>query len=36
LLQGGFLLFTVGVLTVNLLAELLYTRLDPRVRGRGR
>ncbi len=35
LLQGGFLLFTVGVLTINLLAELLYTRLDPRVRGGG-
>lgn len=35
LLQGGFLLFTVGVLTINLLAELLYTRLDPRVRDRG-
>ncbi len=34
LLQGGFLLFTVGVLTANLLAELLYTRLDPRARGR--
>ena len=32
LLQGGFLLFTVGVLTVNLLAELLYVRLDPRAR----
>lgn len=36
LLQGGFLLFTVGVLTINLLAELLYTWLDPRVRGGGR
>jgi peptide/nickel transport system permease protein len=36
LLQGGFLLFTVGVLTINLLAELLYTRLDPRVRDGGR
>ncbi len=32
LLQGGFLLFTVGVLTVNLVAELLYNRLDPRIR----
>ncbi|HET6443939.1 MAG TPA: ABC transporter permease [candidate division Zixibacteria bacterium] len=32
LLQGGFLLFTFGVLTVNLLVDLLYTRLDPRVR----
>ncbi len=36
LLQGGFLLFTVGVLTINLLADLLYTRLDPRVRDGGR
>lgn len=35
LLQGGFLLFTVGVLTVNLLTELLYTRLDPRLRRGG-
>lgn len=34
LLQGGFLLFTLGVLTFNLLADLLYTRLDPRVRRR--
>jgi peptide/nickel transport system permease protein len=34
LLQGGFLLFTVGVLTVNLLAELLYIWLDPRARDR--
>jgi ABC-type dipeptide/oligopeptide/nickel transport system permease component len=32
LLQGGFLIFTVGVLTINLLADLLYSRLDPRVR----
>lgn len=32
LLQGGFLLFTLGVITFNLLADLLYTRLDPRVR----
>jgi peptide/nickel transport system permease protein len=31
LLQGGFLLFTIGVLAVNLMAELLYARLDPRV-----
>lgn len=34
LLQGGFLLFTVGVLTINLLTDLLYARLDPRVRSR--
>lgn len=32
LLQGGFLLFTVGVLTINLLTDWLYSRLDPRVR----
>jgi peptide/nickel transport system permease protein len=32
LLQGGFLLFTVGVLTINLLTDWLYTRLDPRIR----
>ncbi len=32
LLQGGFLLFTLGVLTINLLTDLLYTRLDPRTR----
>lgn len=33
LLQGGFLLFTVGVLTINFLTELIYSRLDPRIRG---
>lgn len=32
LLQGGFLLFTVGVLTINLFTDWLYSRLDPRVR----
>lgn len=32
LLQGGFLLFTFGVITVNLVADFLYARLDPRVR----
>lgn len=31
LLQGGFLLFTVGVLVTNLLTDWLYGRLDPRV-----
>ncbi len=36
LLQGGFLFFTVGVVTINLLADLLYSRLDPRVRGGNR
>ncbi len=35
LLQGGFLVFTVGVIGINLAVELLYPRLDPRVRGRG-
>jgi peptide/nickel transport system permease protein len=32
LLQGGFLLFTAGVLLINLTTDLLYPRLDPRVR----
>ena len=32
LLQGGFLLFTVGVLTISLITDLLYGQLDPRVR----
>jgi peptide/nickel transport system permease protein len=32
LLQGGFLVFTIGVIGVNLLTEWLYPRLDPRVR----
>jgi len=32
LLQGGFLLFTLGVLTINFATDLLYSRLDPRVR----
>jgi peptide/nickel transport system permease protein len=32
LLQGGFLLFTVGVLVTNLVTDWLYGRLDPRVR----
>lgn len=36
LLQGGFLLFTVGVLVINLLTDWLYTRLDPRVRSKVR
>ena len=34
LLQGGFLVFTVGVLLINLLTDWLYTRLDPRVRSK--
>ena len=33
LLQGGFLVFTLGVLTINLVTDWLYTRLDPRLRG---
>jgi len=32
LLQGGFLLFTVGVLATNAFVEWLYPRLDPRLR----
>lgn len=32
LLQGGFLLFTVTILAINLFTEILYPRLDPRVR----
>jgi peptide/nickel transport system permease protein len=32
LLQGGFLLFTLTILSLNLLTELLYPFLDPRLR----
>jgi ABC-type dipeptide/oligopeptide/nickel transport system permease component len=32
MLQGAFLMLTVVVLACNLIADLLYTRLDPRVR----
>ncbi len=32
LLQGAFLLLAVSVITANLLADLLYTYLDPRVK----
>jgi peptide/nickel transport system permease protein len=32
LLQGGFLLFTVGVLLINAFVEWVYPRLDPRLR----
>ncbi len=32
LLQGLFLVFSVGVILANLVADLLYSRLDPRVR----
>ena len=34
LLQGGFLFFTVGVLLINFITELIYPYLDPRVRNR--
>ncbi len=32
LLQGGFLLFTITILLLNLLTELMYPLLDPRLR----
>ncbi|HEY2979809.1 MAG TPA: ABC transporter permease [Anaerolineales bacterium] len=32
LLQGGFLLFTVIILLINIITELLYPLLDPRLR----
>lgn len=32
LLQGGFLLFTFVILTINLIVDIGYERLDPRVR----
>ena len=32
LLQGAFLLITIGVIGLNLLADLTYPLLDPRVR----
>jgi peptide/nickel transport system permease protein len=32
LLQGGFLLFTVTILALNLFTEILYPYLDPRLR----
>ena len=34
LMQGIFLMITFAVLVANLLVDLLYVRLDPRVRGR--
>ena len=34
LLQGGFLIFTIGVLVINLLTDWVYPRLDPRLRRR--
>jgi ABC-type dipeptide/oligopeptide/nickel transport system permease component len=30
--QGTFLVLTVSVVAFNLLADLLYVRLDPRIR----
>ena len=35
-LQGAFLLIAVGVVAANLVAELVYPLLDPRVRRPGR
>jgi peptide/nickel transport system permease protein len=32
MLQGAFLLIAVSVILANLLADLLYSYLDPRVR----
>jgi len=32
MLQGAFLLFTVSVVLANMVADLLYTVLDPRVK----
>jgi peptide/nickel transport system permease protein len=32
LLQGGFLLFTVTILILNILTEMVYPYLDPRLR----
>jgi peptide/nickel transport system permease protein len=34
LLQGGFLVFTIGILVINLITDQLYPFLDPRLRGR--
>ncbi len=34
LLQGGFLIFTLGILVSNMLADSLYPYLDPRIRRR--
>lgn len=35
LMQGIFLILTIAVVVSNLLADLLYSRIDPRVRGGG-
>jgi peptide/nickel transport system permease protein len=34
-MQGLFLMITLAVLGANLIVDLLYVRLDPRVRVRG-
>ncbi|MGH2531724.1 MAG: ABC transporter permease [Thermomicrobiales bacterium] len=36
LLQGIFLMITISVVLANLIADLLYSRLDPRIRTAGR
>jgi peptide/nickel transport system permease protein len=36
LLQGIFLMITISVVVTNLIADLLYSRLDPRIRRPGR
>jgi ABC-type dipeptide/oligopeptide/nickel transport system permease component len=33
MMQGGFLLITISVVLCNLIADLLYFKLDPRIRG---
>lgn len=33
-LQGIFLVITISVVIANLIADLLYSRLDPRIRSR--
>ena len=35
LLQGIFLMITISVVVANLVADLLYSRLDPRIRRQG-
>jgi len=32
LLQGGFLLFTITILLLNIITEFIYPYLDPRLR----
>jgi peptide/nickel transport system permease protein len=32
LMQGLFMMITAGILAANFLVDILYTRLDPRVR----